>query len=236
MGLITWIIVIIVFLAILGLGWDTFLSGVRKGADRIGISSIIENATNNTIEFVKNASQTIGSSSNLLSLVVNAEGYQQQQQEQWLFMSSPLNDDNSYIHYRAAAAFIKELENLIRNFEYTFDLEGSQIFPNNNIKQDIVDKYKSSEYNIDDLSYELLGFKIMASNIKIHVDPKKVDDTKTRVDIPLLMAKDIKVSNGPINLSYKEADLGSVYGIYDKTTDKMTVHVPVSAAAKYIPQ
>ena len=59
MGLITWIIVIIVFLAILGLGWDTFFSGVRKGADRIGISSIVENATNNTIGFIKKASQEI---------------------------------------------------------------------------------------------------------------------------------------------------------------------------------
>jgi hypothetical protein len=59
MGLITWIIVIIVFLAILGLGWDTFFSGVRKGADKIGISSIVENATNNTIGLIKNTSQEI---------------------------------------------------------------------------------------------------------------------------------------------------------------------------------
>ena len=86
------------------------------------------------------------------------------------------------------------------------------------------------------MNYELLDFKITASNIKIYVDPKKIDDTKTRVDLPLMLAKDIKVSNSPINLSYKEVDLGSVYGIYDKTTDKMTVHVPVSVAVKYIPQ
>jgi hypothetical protein len=59
MGLITWIIVIIVFLAILGLGWDTFFSGIRKGADKIGISSIVENATNNTIGLIKNTSQEI---------------------------------------------------------------------------------------------------------------------------------------------------------------------------------
>jgi hypothetical protein len=53
------------------------------------------------------------------------------------------------------------------------------------------------------LNYELLGFKIRASDIKIHVDPKKIDDTETRVDIPLLLAKDIKISNGGlINLSY----------------------------------
>ena len=30
-----------------------------------------------------------------------------------------------------------------------------------------------------------------------------------------------------INLSYDAVDLGSVYGIYNKATDKMTVHVPL---------
>jgi hypothetical protein len=142
-------------------------------------------------------------------------------------------DNGGDLYY--GAAFIKELENLIKNFEYTFDLEGSQIFPDNNIKQDIVSKYRSSDYNIDDLNYELLGFKITASDIEIHIDPKRIDDTKTRIDIPLLLAKDIKVSNGGlINLSYDAIDLGSVYGIYDKDTDKMTVHVPISIASKYI--
>jgi hypothetical protein len=234
MGLITWIIVIIVFLAILGLGWDTFFSGVRKGADRIGIGPILETAINTTTGLVKNASQEItGSSSNLLSLV-RADG-QLQQLQQRPFISSSLNDDIGYLDYRAAA-FIKELENLINNFEYTFDLEGRQIFPTNNIKQDIISEYKSSEYNIDDLNYELMGFKIIASDIKMRVDPKKIDDSKTRVDIPLILAEDVKVSNGPINLSYKEVNLGSVYGIHDKTTDKGTVHVPVSVAAKYIQQ
>lgn len=172
------------------------------------------------------------SSSNLFSLV-NAEG-QQQEQEQPFIRSSP-NDGNGYIYY-SASAFIKELENLINNIEYTFDLEGSQIFPNNKIKQDIVTEYRSSEYNINELNYELLGFKITASDIEIHVNPKEIDDTMTRVDIPLILAKDVKVSNSHINFSYKEVNLGSVYGIYDKTTDKMTVHVPVSVAAKYIQQ
>jgi hypothetical protein len=161
--------------------------------------------------------------------------YAEEQQEQMMhFISSSLDDNVGHDLYHGSA-FIKELENLIKNFEYTFDLEGNQIFPTNNIKQDIVSEYKSSEYNIDDLNYELLGFKIRASDIKIHVDPKKIDDTETRVDIPLLLAKDIKVSNGGlINLSYDAVDLGSVYGIYNKATDKMTVHVPLGIAAKYV--
>jgi hypothetical protein len=169
---------------------------------------------------------------NLFSLV-----YTEEQQEQLIhFISSSLDDNGSHdLHH--GSAFIKELENLIKNFEYTFDLEGNQIFPTNNIKQDIISEYKSSEYNIDNLDYELLGFRIRASDIKIHVDPKKIDDTETRVDIPLLLAKDIKVSNGGlINLSYDAVDLGSVYGIYNKATERMTVHVPLGIAAKYVKQ
>jgi hypothetical protein len=161
-------------------------------------------------------------------LLVNA--IKEEQQEYYLLDPiSSLSFDND------GAAFIKGLENLIKNFEYTFDLDGSRIFPNNDIKQDIVSEYRSSAYNIDDLNYELLGFKIIASDIKIRVDPKRIDDTKTRIDIPLLLAKNIKVSNGGlINLSYDAVDLSSVYGVYDKATDKMSVHVPVSIAAKYI--
>jgi hypothetical protein len=143
--------------------------------------------------------------------------------------------DSKITNYYYGGAFIKELENLVKNFEYAFDLGGNQIFPNNNIKHDIISEYKASDYNIDELNYDLLGFKIIASDIKIRVDPKRIDDTKTRIDIPLLLAKDIKVSNGGlINLSYDSVEIGSVYGIYDKATDKMTVHVPISTASKYI--
>jgi hypothetical protein len=169
-----------------------------------------------------------------LFLLVNAE--KEEQQEYYLLdpISSLLVDNDGPELYHGAA-FIKGLENIIKNFEYTFDLDGSQIFPNNDIKQDIVSEYKSSTYNIDDLNYELLGFRIIASDIEMRVDPKRIDDTKTRIDIPLLLAKDIKVSNGElINLSYNEVELGSVYGIYDKDTDKMSVHVPIATAAKYI--
>ena len=162
---------------------------------------------------------------------VHTEG----QQEQLMYFITSLLDDNGGHDLYQGSTFIKELENLVKNFEYTFDIEGKQIFPTNNIKQDVVSEYKSSEYNIDDLNYELLGFKIRASDIKIHVDPKKIDDTETRVDIPVLLAKDIKVSNGGlVNLSYDAVDLGSVYGIYNKATDKMTVHVPLGIAAKYV--
>ena len=141
-------------------------------------------------------------------------------------------DSSSYYYY--PITLLDQLGNFMKKFEYTVDLEGKQIFPNDKIKQDIISKYKPAEYNITNLNYELLGFRIIASNIKIHVDPTKIDYAKTRVNIPLMHAKNVKVSNGPINLSYNEIDLGSIYGIYDKNTDKMTVHIPISIALKYI--
>src|ERR687896_2519745 len=98
---------------------------------------------------------------NNLFLLVNAE--KEEQQEYYLLNSiSSLIFDNNGPDLYHGAAFIKGLENIIKNFEYTFDLDGSQIFPNNDIKQDIVSEFKSSNYNINDLNYEILGFKIIA--------------------------------------------------------------------------
>lgn len=44
-----------------------------------------------------------------------------------------LEEDDDYVYF--TTAFIKELENLIRNFEYTFELEGKYIFPNNTVSK-----------------------------------------------------------------------------------------------------
>jgi hypothetical protein len=43
-GIIAGILIIIILLALLGLGWDTFVSGVKKGADKVGISPIVQGA------------------------------------------------------------------------------------------------------------------------------------------------------------------------------------------------
>ena len=124
--------------------------------------------------------------------------------------------------------------NLAKQFEYTVDLYGKQIFPNDTIKQDIVSKYKSADYNIGNLNYKLLGFNITASNIKIHVNPSRIDQINTRVDFPVMTARNVSVTNGSINSKYGEVNLGSIYGIYNKSTDKMTLHIPSSVALQYL--
>jgi len=50
------ILVIVFFLAILGLGWNTFFEGIKKGVDKLGITSIIENATGSASEMSKSLS------------------------------------------------------------------------------------------------------------------------------------------------------------------------------------
>jgi hypothetical protein len=63
MGILVLIVVAILFLAIIGLGWNTFFEGVMKGADKVGITSIIENATSGATDIAKNASRDIINSS-----------------------------------------------------------------------------------------------------------------------------------------------------------------------------
>ncbi|MEO9362529.1 MAG: hypothetical protein ABI348_01390 [Nitrososphaera sp.] len=46
MGVLTWIVVGIVVLAIIGLGRQTFFSGIVQGARKIGDNPVIENVTN----------------------------------------------------------------------------------------------------------------------------------------------------------------------------------------------
>jgi hypothetical protein len=138
----------------------------------------------------------------------------------------------SYIGANTYGYLIKQLG----NFEFTVDLDANQILPNEKIKQDMVSNYKSAKYNIANLKYELIGFKIIASDIKIHANPTKIDQTQTRIDIPLMLAKNVKVSNGIINLDFNEIDLGSIYAIYNRNIDKMTVHVPMDVAFRYLQQ
>jgi hypothetical protein len=59
---------------------------------------------------------------------------------------------------------------------------------------------------------------------------------RTKVDSPLVLARDVSVTNRLLNLKYKEVDLGSIYGIYYKSSDKMIMHIPINIALHYLPR
>ncbi|MGB8135138.1 MAG: hypothetical protein WCE99_13200 [Nitrososphaeraceae archaeon] len=59
MGFIALILIIIFFLAVVGLGFDTFFSGIKKGADKLVITPVMETAADDAIEIAGNASRDI---------------------------------------------------------------------------------------------------------------------------------------------------------------------------------
>ena len=120
-------------------------------------------------------------------------------------------------------------------FEYTFDIDGAQIFPNDTVKHSIVTEYKPSVYNIPSLQYKIMEHTINASDVEIHVDPTRIDEANTRLDFQIY-ANNAEVTGQLLSESYNNLEITSAYGIYNQATDKMTVHIPYSVALRHLLQ
>jgi hypothetical protein len=120
-------------------------------------------------------------------------------------------------------------------FEYTFDIDGAQIFPNDTVKHSIVSEYKPSVYNIPSLQYKIMEHMINASDVQIHVDPTRIDDANTRLDFQIY-ANNAEVTGQLLSKSYNNLEITSAYGIYNQATDKMTIHIPYSVALRQLLQ
>jgi hypothetical protein len=120
-------------------------------------------------------------------------------------------------------------------FEYTFDIDGAQIFPNDTVKHSIVTEYKPSVYNIPSLQYKIMEHTINASDVQIHVDPTRIDDANTRLEFQIY-ANNAEVTGQWLSKSYNNLEIKSAYGIYNGLTDKMTIHIPYSAAMQHLLQ
>jgi hypothetical protein len=120
-------------------------------------------------------------------------------------------------------------------FEYTFDVDGGQIFPNDTVKHSIVTEYKPSVYNIPTLQYTMMEHTINASDVEIHVYPTRIDETNTRLDFQIY-ANDAEVTGPLLSKRYDDLEITSAYGIYDRITDKVTVHIPYGVALQYLVQ
>lgn len=57
MGLITWILLAVVIIVIIGIGAGAFFSGLMSGAQKVGNNPIIKNATEEGKTFVQEAVQ-----------------------------------------------------------------------------------------------------------------------------------------------------------------------------------
>ena len=127
-----------------------------------------------------------------------------------------------------------------RPFEHQVEIDANQIFANETLKREIINKSGSFEFTIPSLNYSLLGFNISASDVKVNANAKQVMDdsggqsNKTRIDFPVMLARSVNVSNDMISQKYENVDLSSIYAFYDPETDKFTFHVPYEIAARYL--
>jgi hypothetical protein len=125
--------------------------------------------------------------------------------------------------------------NFTKPFEHTIVIDASHIFPNETLKHKMIGKSGQSEFKIPILKYNLLGFNISATDIKVKANVKEIGQSNnTRIDFPVMQARDVNVRNGVLNQNFTNVDLSSIYAIYDPQTDKFTFHVPFSIAAKYL--
>jgi hypothetical protein len=58
MGILTWIVVAVVVLAVIGLGVGAFYSGILNGAQKVGTNTIVANATEAVKEFADSVTKS----------------------------------------------------------------------------------------------------------------------------------------------------------------------------------
>ncbi|HEX2471507.1 MAG TPA: hypothetical protein VHJ59_02025, partial [Nitrososphaera sp.] len=103
------------------------------------------------------------------------------------------------------------------------------------VKHSIVTEYNSSVYNISSLQYNIMEHTINASDVQIHVDPTRIDEANTRLDFQIY-ANNAEVTGPSLSKSYNNLEITSAYGIYNRVTDKITIHIPYSVALQHLVQ
>jgi hypothetical protein len=122
---------------------------------------------------------------------------------------------------------------LLDAFEYSFDIEGTQIFPNDTIKHSIVTQYNPSVYNISSLQYNIMDHIINASDVQIHVNPTRINEANTRLDFQIY-ANNAEVTGQWLSKTFNNLEIRSAYATYNLVTDKMTIHIPYDVALRHL--
>jgi hypothetical protein len=149
------------------------------------------------------------------------------------------NSDNTNVFENIFKNLKNKIVDLANSVEYTIDIKADQIFLNDTIKNSILNKNEPMEYLIPILEYNLLGFDIFATDIKVRTESSTIEEEnkdKLRIEFPIMQAKNVNVNNEMFDLNYENIDLSSTYTIYDSELDKFTIHIPVYVAARYLPK
>jgi hypothetical protein len=154
-----------------------------------------------------------------------------------LFVLIIIVTNNTFFVYGQNSNNANIFENIFKNLKNK--INADQIFPNDTIKNSVLNKQEPMEYSIPILEYNLLGFDIFATDIKVRTESSMIDEEskdKLRIEFPIMQAKNVNVNNEIFDLNYENIDLSSTYTIYDSELDKFTIHIPVYVAARYLPK
>jgi hypothetical protein len=132
----------------------------------------------------------------------------------------------SYINGMQTLAIFDSILDIFEGkpFEHEVEIDANLIVPNESLKREIIANSTSLEFTMPVLNYNLLGFNISASNIEANTSSKQVIDDSSRsnkiiIDLPVMVAKNVNVSNEITNQKFNDVDLSSIYAIYDPKTD-----------------
>jgi hypothetical protein len=98
-----------------------------------------------------------------------------------------------------------------------------------------VTEYSPSVYNIPSLQYKIMDHMINTSDVRIHVDPTRIDEANMRLDFQIY-ANNAEVTGQSLNKNYNNLEIRSAYGIYNRVTDKMTIHISYNVALQHLLQ
>jgi hypothetical protein len=72
----------------------------------------------------------------------------------------------------------------------------------------MIGKSGQSEFKIPIMKYNLLGFNISATDINVKANMTKIGQSNsTRIDFPVMQARDVNVLNGVLNQNFTNVDL-----------------------------
>lgn len=114
-------------------------------------------------------------------------------------------------------------------FEYKMDVDASELFPNDEIKNDLITKQEPRQFTIDEIQREIAGFSITASDVVMQLDPSGIDASNTRIDLDI-KGTSVKVESSYLTRTYESIDVHGIYGVYNSETDNVAIHVPYAVA------
>ena len=74
-------------------------------------------------------------------------------------------------------------------FDYTFDVPAKQLFPNEAVRNKILESQSESEYQLKSVSYNVLGEHLEASNATVFVRPSKIDGENVKLEFFIFAQK-----------------------------------------------